>query len=116
MNAFAQNQYDPATIATANGTATSSTADVALVAAQGVKTRILAAYLMIVNRSSTFTVVVLKSATNAKLYIPCPPTGGAVMMLPIPFQCAENEGLNFATEDSVNSVTVSVGYAIAPKL
>lgn len=118
MEGYRVPPFDPNSVNTGNGTATSSIADNELVAATlaGQGKRIFITWIAITNKSDTVTTrIELKSGSTVKAVFPAPAGGGMVFSLPTPIPMAENQACNFATIDSTDSVYVTVGYAVGPK-
>lgn len=95
-----------------DGTASATnTSDTAVIAAQGSGVRIYVTTITVSNSSATATEVVIKSGSTARMTIPAPATGGAVITLPSPLRLGDNEALNFASAASVTTMKVSAaGY------
>jgi hypothetical protein len=71
--------------------------------------------LMIYNASTTDTYVTIKDGSTAKLVIPAPQSGGAIVTLPMPLVLTANAALNFASGASVTTMYVSaVGFKWTP--
>ena len=87
-----------------------NTADYELLAAPGDGFRNWISSIVVYNSSaSNGTSVELKSGSTVIWTMPAPPgNGGSIIALPDPIGCNPNEALNFATDDSVATITVSV--------
>lgn len=98
-----------------DGTASATnTSDTQVIAAQGAGVRIYVTTLILANSSSTNITVTIKSAATARLVVPVPANGGAVVPLPKPLRLAANEALNFAASSGVTTAYCSaVGFAAA---
>lgn len=107
----------PASFSTpAIGTATSSTADTAIVAAPGAKNFINLDSLVISNTSASPSSVTIKQGSTAILgpfYVAAQSTISPVLGKRI--RLSENTALNFASSASVASIVVSVGYHLDPE-
>ena len=101
-----------ANVGMATGTATSTTADTAILAAQGATRAIIVGSVSVTNRSATDTEVDIKDGTTTKDTISAPANGGAVKRYLWGWPCTANAALNFATKDSVDSVVVTAEYRI----
>jgi len=100
----------PELLVDGTGSAT-NTSDTAVIAAQGSGVRIYVTTITVSNSSATATEVVIKSGSTARMTIPAPATGGAVITLPSPLRLGDNEALNFASAASVTTMKVSAaGY------
>lgn len=95
-------------------TATSTTSNIEVIAAQGAGSRIYITEYSVVNESATSVRVDLKTATTLKKYIPAPANfGGSVQGLPTPLRFGDNEAVNFATHASVNNVKLCASGYVA---
>lgn len=82
-----------------------------LVGSYGVGYKIWISKLTVSNTSATATQVQILSGATIIWTIPAPAGGGAVEVFPDPIDCAENQGLNFQTDNGVTTMTVSMaGY------
>lgn len=104
----------PPAIARFKGRATATTtASTPLAPAPGVGFKLWISGITVCNSNLTAgTIVQIKSGTTIIWSIPAPgAVGGAILTFPDPIDCAENQALNFTTDDAVTTVTVSVaGY------
>lgn len=99
-----------------DGTASATgTSDTQIIAAQGAGVRIYVTTLIIHNAHATTNgFVTIKDGTTAKLVVPAPANGGAVINLPVPMRLTANTALNFAASASITTIYVSaVGFKSA---
>ena len=102
---------NPENLLDGTNTATSSTANVEIEAAQAAGVRIYATGFIVSNSSTTFTEVNIKDGITIRLVYPAPGTSGACHPLPSPLQGTAATALNFNTTGSVAAVKVSyLGY------
>lgn len=110
--------YDPNTDSFQGRGSATDTSDTLLKAAPGLNKKNAVTAVVIYNaHATTGTGVYLKSGSTI-IWGPIPAPGGkggAIVPLPNPVFCNENEALNFATLDSVATVYVSVVGFISPK-
>jgi hypothetical protein len=100
----------PANLLNGTGSAT-NTNDTALIAAQGSGVFIYVTTIIIHNSSATDTYCTIKDGSTAKLVLPAPAKGGAVVSLPVPLRISDNAALNFASAASVTTMYASaIGY------
>lgn len=99
-----------------DGTASATgTGDTQIIAAQGAGVRIYVTTLIIHNAHATTNgFVTIKDGTTAKLVVPAPANGGAVINLPVPLRLTANTALNFASSAAITTIYVSaVGFKSA---